>query len=163
LPVEYETPAGIGTKYCVKTSGPGTAMRGAKVLVHQFADGRLRVAYQERVLAMTAYGTYPVPNAAVDEKTLDARVGAVDPAQKTAGSSRSRWRGGLKRLRRPAARLRGLTPPSPAAGGHRCRRRQPLSHAEPRDISTLGNQGTFLCWVDREGSATGGCDPPNLF
>jgi hypothetical protein len=67
-----------------------------KVLVHQFADGRLRVTYKERVLAMTAYGTYPVPDAAVDEKTLDARVDASVAAQKTAGSSVSRWRGGLK-------------------------------------------------------------------
>ena len=31
-----------GTKYCVKTGGPGTALRGAKVTVHHFADGRLR-------------------------------------------------------------------------------------------------------------------------
>ena len=59
-----------GTKYCVKTSGPGTAMRGAKVLVHHFADGHLRVTYKDRVLVLTAYGTYPVPDAKVDEKTL---------------------------------------------------------------------------------------------
>jgi transposase len=85
-----------GTKYCVKTSGPGTAMRGAKVLVHHFTDGRLRVTYKDRALALTAYGTYPVPAAAVDEKTLDARVDAIVAAQKTAGSSVSRWRGGLK-------------------------------------------------------------------
>ena len=66
-----------GTKYCVKTRGPGTAMRGAKVLVHHLTDGRLHVTYKERVLALIAYGTYPVPDAAVDEKTLDARVDAV--------------------------------------------------------------------------------------
>ena len=73
-----------GTKYCVKTSGPGTAMRGAKVLVHHFTDGRLHVTYKERVLALTAYGTYPVPDAAVDEKTLDARVDVVVAAARTA-------------------------------------------------------------------------------
>ena len=28
-----------GTKYCVKTAGPGTAMRGAKIAVHHFTDG----------------------------------------------------------------------------------------------------------------------------
>jgi len=66
-----------GTKYCVKTSGPGTAMRGARVLVHRFTDGRLHVTYKERALALTAYGTYPVPDAAVDEKTLDARIDAI--------------------------------------------------------------------------------------
>ena len=31
-----------GTKYCVKTLGQGTAMRGAKIAVHHFTDGRLR-------------------------------------------------------------------------------------------------------------------------
>jgi transposase len=73
-----------GTKYCVKTSGPGTAMRGGKVLVHHFTDGRLHVTYKDRVLALTAYGTYPVPDAAVDEKTLDARVDAIVAAARVA-------------------------------------------------------------------------------
>jgi transposase len=72
-----------GTKYCVKTSGPGTAMRGGKVQVHHFSDGRLHVTYKDRVLALTAYGTYPVPDAAVDEKTLDARVDIVVAAARS--------------------------------------------------------------------------------
>jgi transposase len=75
-----------GTKYCVKTNGPGTAMRGAKVLVHHLTDGRLHVTYKERVLALTAYGTYPVQDAAVDEKTLDARVDFIVAAARTAAS-----------------------------------------------------------------------------
>jgi transposase len=66
-----------GTKYRVKTNGPGTAMRGAKALVHHLTDGRLHVTYKERVLALTAYGTHPVPDAAVDEKTPDTRVDAI--------------------------------------------------------------------------------------
>jgi hypothetical protein len=37
-------------------------MRGGKVLVHRFADGRLRFSYKERVLTCTAYGTYAVPD-----------------------------------------------------------------------------------------------------
>ena len=53
-----------GTKYCVKTQGPGTSMRGGKVMVHQFADGRLRFSYKERALTCTAYGTYPVARTA---------------------------------------------------------------------------------------------------
>ena len=73
-----------GTKYCVKTSGPGTAMRGAKVMVHHLADGRLHVMYKDRVLALTAYRTYPVPDPAVDEKTLDARVDAIVAAGRVA-------------------------------------------------------------------------------
>jgi transposase len=71
-----------GKKYCVKTAGPGTALRGARVTLHHFADGRLRVYYKERPLAFTAYGTYPVPDPAEDEKTLDIRVDAIVAAQR---------------------------------------------------------------------------------
>src|SRR5487761_2130235 len=74
-----------GTKYCVNTHGPGTAMRGAKVLVHHLADGRLHVTYKDRVLACTAYGTYPVPDPAEDEKTLVVRVDAIIAGQRAAG------------------------------------------------------------------------------
>jgi transposase len=70
-----------GKKYCVKTAGPGTALRGARVTLHHFADGRLRVYYKQRPLAFTAYGTYPVPDPAEDEKTLDVRVDAIVAAQ----------------------------------------------------------------------------------
>ena len=70
-----------GTKYCVKTQGPGTAMRGVKIAVHQFIDGRLRFSYKDRVLSCTAYGTYAVPDPAADEKTLDARVDAIADAR----------------------------------------------------------------------------------
>jgi transposase len=70
-----------GTKYCVKTQGPGTSMRGGKVVVHRFADGRLRFSYKERVLSCTAYATYAVPERAEDEKTLDLRVDAIVAAR----------------------------------------------------------------------------------
>src|SRR5271166_173258 len=85
-----------GTKYCVKTSGPGTAMRGAKVLVRHLIDGRLHVTYKDRVLALTAFATYPVPDPAADEKTLDARLEAIIAAQKTAEAMISRRADGLK-------------------------------------------------------------------
>ncbi len=74
-----------GTKYCVNTGGPATALRGAKVMVHHFANDRLRVIYKNRVLALTAYGTYPVADAPADEKTLDARIDALVAAHKPAG------------------------------------------------------------------------------
>lgn len=61
----------------MKTSGPGTALRGAKVTLHHFVDGRVRAYYKERPLAFTAYGTYPIPDPAEDEKTLDVRVEAI--------------------------------------------------------------------------------------
>ena len=63
-----------GSMYCVKTMGPGTALRGARVTLLHYRDGAMRVHYKDRVLACTAYGTYPVPSPAEDEKTIDARV-----------------------------------------------------------------------------------------
>jgi transposase len=71
-----------GTKYCVKTSGPGTALRGAKVTLHHFVAGGMAVHYKDRVLQVTAYGTHPVPDPAEDEKTIDARVEAIIAAQR---------------------------------------------------------------------------------
>ena len=70
-----------GKKYCVKTQGPGTALRGARVALHHFADGQLRVYYKERPLTVTAYGSFPVPDPAEDEKTLDVRLDAIIAAQ----------------------------------------------------------------------------------
>jgi transposase len=96
-----------GTKYCVNTGGAGTALRGVKVLVHHLADDRLHVMYKDRILALTAYGTYPVPDVAADGKTLDARVDALAAARKPAGAIVSGRGGGIK----PGAQgapLRGL-------------------------------------------------------
>ena len=66
-----------GTKYCVKTAGPGTALRGAKVTLYHFLGGGMAVHYKDRVLPVTAYGIYPVPDPAEDEKTLDVRLDAL--------------------------------------------------------------------------------------
>ena len=65
------------TKYCVKTDGPGTALRGAKVTLHHFVGGGMTVHYEGRVLPVTAYGHYPVPDPAEDEKTIDVRLNAI--------------------------------------------------------------------------------------
>ena len=85
-----------GTKYCVNTAGAGTALRGVKVMVHHFANDRLRVIYKDRILALTAYGSYPVADAPADEKTLDARVDLLVMARKPAGSIVSGRSGGIK-------------------------------------------------------------------
>lgn len=85
-----------GTKYCINTGGAGTALRGVKVMVHHFADDRLRVMYKDRILALTAYGTYPVPDVAADEKTLDARVDVIVTARKPAGAIVSEGGSGIK-------------------------------------------------------------------
>jgi transposase len=66
-----------GKKYCVRTSGPGTALRGAKVTLHHLVGGGMTVRYKDRVLQVTAHGTYPIPDPAEDEKTIDARVDRV--------------------------------------------------------------------------------------
>jgi transposase len=71
-----------GTKYCVNTSGPGTALRGAKVTLHHFVGGGMVVHYKDRVLPVTAYGTYPVPDPVEDEKTLDARLDTIIASQR---------------------------------------------------------------------------------
>jgi transposase len=66
-----------GTKYCIKTSGPGTALRGAKVTLHHFVGGGMTVHYKDRTLQITAYGAYPIPDPAEDDKTIDARVDQI--------------------------------------------------------------------------------------
>jgi transposase len=66
-----------GTMYCVKTNGPGTALRGAKVTLYHFANGAMEVHYKDRILPATPFKTYAVPTEAEDEKTIDARVEAA--------------------------------------------------------------------------------------
>ena len=55
-------------------------------MLHHFADGRLRVYYKERLLSVTAYGTYPAPDPAEDEKTLDLRFEAIVAARQKRAS-----------------------------------------------------------------------------
>ena len=66
-----------GKLYCIKTTGPGAALRGARVTLHHFVDGQMRVAYKGRALPYTHFKTRPGPEPAEDEKTLDARLDAI--------------------------------------------------------------------------------------
>lgn len=66
-----------GAMYCVKTTGPGTAMRGARVTLHHFMDGSLWVRYKDRIVSCTAFRALPCPAPAEDEKTLNVRLDAV--------------------------------------------------------------------------------------
>jgi hypothetical protein len=60
-------------------AGHGDAWReGAGASPH-----RRPIACKERVLALIAYGTCPVPETAVDEKTLDGRVDVIVAAART--------------------------------------------------------------------------------
>jgi hypothetical protein len=100
-----------GTRYCVNTGRPGAALRGVRVMMHHFVDDRLRLMYKDRILALTAYGTYPVSDAAADEKTLDACVDAVVAARKPAGAIVSGPGGGLKPgAKAPRCAALGLDP-----------------------------------------------------
>jgi transposase len=75
-----------GTKYCVKTNGPGTALRGAKVTLYHFVGGGMAVHYKDRVLPVTAYGSYPVPDPTEDDKTIDVRMDAIVAAARADGA-----------------------------------------------------------------------------
>jgi hypothetical protein len=57
-------------------------LRGAKVTLHHFVGGGMSVHYKDQLLAVTAYGDYPVPDPAEDEKTIDARVDAIIASQR---------------------------------------------------------------------------------
>ena len=63
--------------YCVKTPGPGIALRGAKVTLHHFADGSMQVHYKTRILPCTPFKTVAVPTPLEDEKTIGIRMEAV--------------------------------------------------------------------------------------
>jgi hypothetical protein len=58
-------------------------MRGGKVVVHRFTDGRIQVFYKDRLLTCTAFATHAVPDPAEDEKTLDARIDAIVASRRT--------------------------------------------------------------------------------
>ncbi len=67
-----------GALYCVNT-GPtvGIALRGSKVTVRHYLDGRMDVLFKNRLLAVTRVRGLPPVSALADDKTLDARVDAI--------------------------------------------------------------------------------------
>ncbi len=70
--------------HCVRTSGAGIALRGAKVTLFHFMDGAMRVRYKNRTLDYTRVKSLPTPSPAEDEKTIDVRIEALVAAQKAA-------------------------------------------------------------------------------
>lgn len=73
-----------GAVHCVKTSGPGIALRGVKVTLLHLLEGQMRVRYKNRSLSCTRVRPLPTPSPAEDEKTLDVRVDALVAARKAA-------------------------------------------------------------------------------
>ena len=63
--------------YCIKTTGPGIALRGAHVTLLHFADGGMKVQYKTRVLPWTAVKAVDVPSPLEDDKTIGARIDAL--------------------------------------------------------------------------------------
>ena len=63
--------------YCIKTTGPGIALRGARVTLLHFADGGMKVHYKTRVLPWTAVKAVNVPSPLEDDKTIGARMDAL--------------------------------------------------------------------------------------
>jgi Helix-turn-helix domain len=72
-----------GAKYCVNTGATaGIALRGSKVLVRHYLDGRMDVTFKNRLLPVTRVRGQPGVADVADDKTLDARVdGLVERAQ----------------------------------------------------------------------------------
>jgi transposase len=66
-----------GARHCIRTSGAGIAMRGAKVVVRHFLDGGMDVVWKDRILPHTTFRRLPGATAVEDDKTLDARVDAI--------------------------------------------------------------------------------------
>ena len=66
-----------GTMYAIKTTGPGTALRGARITLRHRLDGSMHVLYKGRVLSWTAFKTFPGPSPLEDEKTIDTRMADV--------------------------------------------------------------------------------------
>ena len=84
-----------GAIHCVRTQGPGTALRGAKVTLLHFLDGPMRVKYKDRFLETTRVRPLPALDPLEDEKTLDIRLNAIVAARArdTAPHQRPQGRG----------------------------------------------------------------------
>lgn len=71
-----------GAVHCIKTRDAGIALRGARVTVRHYLDGRMDVVFKDRVLPYTTVRKLPRAAAIEDDKTLDARVDAIVARQR---------------------------------------------------------------------------------
>lgn len=125
-----------GAVHCVKTSGPGIAMRGARITLLRLPDGSMRLRCKDRDLQCTQVKSSPRPSPAEDEKTIDARLDAIPAAPRddgpTAEPARAWITGGLA-----TAPLRArVAPPLPTPTQPE-RRRGHSYCAQSGDISIL--------------------------
>ena len=73
-----------GALWCVKTSGPGIALRGAKITLLHGMNGEMKARYKDRTLDVTRIKGLPAPDPGEDEKTINARLDAIAAAQSAA-------------------------------------------------------------------------------
>jgi transposase len=66
-----------GAVHCIKTREAGIALRGARVTVRHYLDGRMDVVFKDRVLPYTTVRKLPRAVPIEDDKTLDARLDAI--------------------------------------------------------------------------------------
>lgn len=66
-----------GTISCVRIRDAGIALR-------HHLDGTLTIHHKDRILPVTAFRTYPVPDAAKDGKTIDLRIDHIVAARRSA-------------------------------------------------------------------------------
>jgi len=66
-----------GAVHCIRTRDAGMALRGAKVTVRRYLDGRMDVLFKDRVLAYTTVRKLPRASAIEDDKTIEARLDEI--------------------------------------------------------------------------------------
>lgn len=84
-----------GALHCIKTRDAGIALRGARVTVRHYLDGRMDVVFKDRLLPYTTVRKLPLAAAVEDDKTLDARVDAIVGRQRLTPADRGCGRLGL--------------------------------------------------------------------
>lgn len=66
-----------GAVHCIKTRDAGIALRGAKITIRHYLDGRMDVLFKDRVLPYTTVRKLPRATAIEDDKTIDARLDEI--------------------------------------------------------------------------------------
>ena len=113
-----------GALHCIRTQGAGMALRGAKVTVRRYLDGRMDVLFKERVLPYTTVRQLPRAAAIEDDKTIDARLDAI-VARTATGAPLAGTVDGAPRNGRSAPPT--VPPPEPARRARSPRRRGDIS------------------------------------
>lgn len=66
-----------GAIHCIRTTGAGIALRGAKVTVRRYLDGRMDVVFKDRILPFTTVRKLPRAADIEDDKTIDAHLDGI--------------------------------------------------------------------------------------